>query len=166
MSAFHNSWLCATALLQVAAGHLRLVSRGSTVADRARIAHPRRMNAHELGFASFLAEPGQRRMRELLQLGPKKRDKVRALLDHSVRLDPRFAQPLRIVDAEHVLQRLGAPDSCFLVSGDSRLDGREMRLGDALREIGHPYGGFISCIPAKLGFFAYEDGHDCYLLQR
>jgi hypothetical protein len=123
------------------------------------------MNEHERGFTTFLAEPGQRRMRTLLELGLKKRDKVRALLDHSVSLDPRYTQELRTGAADALL-RHGAPKTCFVISGDDTLDGREMALEEALNAVGYPYGGFISCIPAKLGLYVYENGNPTYLLKR
>lgn len=123
------------------------------------------MNDHEFGFTTFLAEPGQRRIRTLLELGGKRRKEVRALLDHSVRLDQRFAQELH-GDAEDVLRKLGAPTTCFVISGNEDLDGREMPLGQALRVVGPTYGGFVSCIPGKLGYYMYEDAKSGYLLKK
>lgn len=130
------------------------------------------MNEHELGFPSFLAEPTQRRIRTLLELGPKRRRDVRALLDHSVRLDRRFAQHLdgasdsaRLVEA--ALDRLGAPKTCYLISADEALDGQEMSLSDALNAVETGYfGTFVSCIPGKLGYFKYEDAKSAYLLKK
>jgi hypothetical protein len=130
------------------------------------------MNDHELGFTSFLAEPVQRRVRTLLELGPKRRKQVRALLEHSIMLDPRYAQPLagREASAQSVQQMLrshGAPPTCYLISADEKLDGREMPLRDAVDAVaGSLFGGFISCIPGKLGYFEYEDIQSGHLLRR
>jgi hypothetical protein len=57
------------------------------------------MNEHERGLLAFLAEPTKRRMEKLLELGKKRRGDVRDLLDHSVRLDPRFCEAITGSDA-------------------------------------------------------------------
>lgn len=130
------------------------------------------MNDHELGFTTFLAEPTQRRVRTLFELGPKRRKDVRALLDHAVQLDGRYAQHLHGSDAsagsvEAALRKYGAPKTCHVISADEALDGQEMQLSDALEMVGASYfGAFISCIPGKLGYFEYEDMKSAYLLER
>ncbi len=130
------------------------------------------MNDHELGFTTFLAEPTQRRVRTLFELGSKRRKDVRALLDHAVQLDRRYAQHLQGRDAsarsaEATLRKYGAPKTCYLISADAALDGQEMQLSDALDTIGASYSGaFISCIPGKLGYFEYEDMKSAYLLKK
>lgn len=130
------------------------------------------MNEHERGFLDFLAEPTKRRMATLLELGGKRRREVRALLDHSVRLHPLSCKHLngREADASSVaatLRKLGAPPTCFVVSADSDLDGREMPLVDALNAIiAKGNGAFVSCIPGRLGFYEYEDMKSSYLLSR
>jgi hypothetical protein len=130
------------------------------------------MNEHELGFTTFLAEPTQRRLRTLLELGPRRRKDVRALLDHAVQLDGRFADHLQGSDAfasavEAALRKYGASGACYLISADEALDGQEMRLSDALNAVGASYyGAFISCVPGKLGYFEYEDSKSAYLLKR
>lgn len=130
------------------------------------------MNDHELGFTAFLAEPMQRRVRTLLELGPKRRKDVRALLDHAIRLDPRYAQHLIGSDAfgssvEELLRKYGAPNNCYLISADEVLDGREMLLSEALNAVGASFfGAFISCIPGKLGYFEYENMKSAYLLKK
>jgi len=130
------------------------------------------MNEHELGFTTFLAEPTQRRVRTLLELGTKRRKDVRALLDHSVQLDLRYAHHLEGNHAsarsvEAVLRKYGASDTCYLMSADEALDGQEMLLSDALHTVGGSFSGaFISCIPGKLGYFEYEDMKSAYLLKK
>lgn len=132
----------------------------------------RSMNAHERGFLDFLAEPTKRRMGTLLELGGKRRRDVRALLDHSVRLHPPSSKHVTGSEADAssvaaTLRKLGAPPTCFVVSADSDLDGREMPLGDALNAIiGKGNGAFVSCIPGRLGFYEYEDTKSSYLLSR
>ena len=130
------------------------------------------MNEHELGFTSFLADPIQRRVRTLLELGPKRRKDVRALLDHGVTLDRRYAHHLQGSQASarsiaEALRKHGAPDTCYLISADAELDGREMALSDAVEAVsGSFHGGFVSCLPGKLGYFEYEDMKSAYLLNR
>ena len=60
------------------------------------------MNDHERGFLQFLADPGRRRMQSLLELGPKRRADVRAMLDHAILLDDRHATLLQGEEASAV----------------------------------------------------------------
>ena len=130
------------------------------------------MNDHERGFLAFLAEPTKRRMETLLELGEKRRPDVRGLLDHSVRLDPRFCQHLTGSEAfsgpvEAMLLTRRAPSTCYVLAANSDLDGREMPIAEALNAIvGMGSGAFISCIPGRLGFFEYETTKSSYLLSR
>jgi len=130
------------------------------------------MNDHELGFLQFLAEPGRRRMQTLLELGPRRRRDVRALLDHAIVLDDRHATHLAGEDAsmakvEALLRRHGAPETCFVISSDKRMGGREMPLGEALAALaGSDSGTYLSCVPGRLGYFQYEDVRSAYLLRR
>lgn len=129
------------------------------------------MNAHELGFTTFLAEPSQRRLRTLLELGDKRRRDVRALLQHAVRLNPRYCEHLSGASAsadsiEALLRARGAPDICFVISADSDLDGREMGLAEALAAInGSSDGEFVSCIAGRLGYYEYEDIDSSFILE-
>jgi hypothetical protein len=130
------------------------------------------MNAHELGFTAFLAEPSQRRMRTLLELGEKRRKDVRALLHHAVKLDPRYCQHLSGASAfpgpvEQLLRACGAPDSCFVISANPELDGRKMPLAEGLDAIsGSSDGAFVSCIAGRLGYYEYEDMRSSFVLQK
>ena len=130
------------------------------------------MNEHELGFTTFLAEPTQRRVRTLLELGSKRRKDVRELLNHAVTLDRRYARHLdgNETSARSIVNKLrkhGAPETCYLISADAALDGREMALEDAVDAVSGSFaGGFVSCIPGKLGYFDYEDMKSAYLLKK
>lgn len=94
-----------------------------TMADPTPLLHP-----HEAGFLAFVPEPARRRIGALLDAGAKRRQQVRALLDHGVRLDPRFAELLTgrahmhgaIVDR---LRRHGAPEQVTILSACATLDG-------------------------------------------
>ena len=122
------------------------------------------MNPHELGF-TFLAEPGRRRFRTLFEMGPRKRSKLRALLDHHVQLDPRYAQKLAS-GALDALRSHGAPENCHVISSDPSLDGLDMPLDEAFLTLEPQGGGFLSCIPGRLGYFAFEDLGETYLLRK
>ena len=130
------------------------------------------MNAHELGFPDFLAGKSQRRVRTLFELGPKRRKDVRALLDHAIELDPRYCRHLTGSESlasavDQLLRSLGAPETCFVISANENLDGREMLLADAVAAVSGGYSGaFLSCIPGKLGYFEYEDIKSAYLLRK
>lgn len=130
------------------------------------------MNDHELGFLRFLAEPGRRRTQTLLELGDRRRSDVRAMLDHAIMLEGRHATHLEgeaasASNVEALLRKLGAPRTCFVISSDTRMDGRELPLSDALvGVVGSGFGTFLSCVPGKLGYFEYEDSRSAFLLQR
>ena len=70
--------------------------------------------------------------------------------------DPPSAQNPQAV--AKLLRQKGAPDSCFVVSEDSRIDSKQMPLLAALEQvIGYGMGTLISCIPGKLAYFEDED---------
>lgn len=129
------------------------------------------MNDHERGFPAFLAEPSKRRIQTLLELGEKRRRDVRFLLDHDVRLDPRFSQHLKGSEAqapfvEAMLRKRGAPPICYVLASNSDLDGREILLSVALNTLIGGFGAFVSCIPGRLGYYQYEDAKSSFLLSR
>lgn len=130
------------------------------------------MNPHEQGFLAFLAEPTRRRVATLLERGDKRRADVRALLDHAIRLEPRFARRLDGADTfsqaiERLLREQGAPATCHVLSAGRALDGREMPLTEALAAIvGRENGAFVSCLPGRLGVYIYESPGPSYLLSR
>ena len=146
--------------------------KADIVESRVAVRHHRHMNDHERGFLAFLAEPTRRRMETLLELGPKRRRDARALLDHSLRLDPRYCQHLTgretsSVSVEAMLRKKGAPADCYILAANGFVDGREMPLGEALEHIvGMGGGAFVSCVPGRLGFYEYEDVKSSYLLSR
>jgi hypothetical protein len=130
------------------------------------------MNEHERGFVEFLAEPSQRRVLTLLELGQKRRRQLLSLLHHAVVLEPRYRQHLAGADAfpgpiECMLLARGSPPTCFVLGGDSDLDGREAPLRVALDAVcGMGNGAFVSCIPGRLGFYEYAEMKSSYLLVR
>jgi len=101
---------------------------------------------------------------------PKKRKKFLHELAHFKALDPRyrFEIPKRVHGAEQIgalLVEKGAPPSCWVTSESSALDGKEMSLLEALREVvGYQMGTFLSCLPGKLAYF--EDEENRWILER
>jgi hypothetical protein len=104
-----------------------------------------------------------KRHRYIELLGSRKvREKVRLSLDHFGDLDPgrcnkvppQDQTPARIAT---LLRALGAPATCYILSSNSNLDGREMELAAALEEIvGYGSGSFVCCIPGRLAYFEGE----------
>jgi hypothetical protein len=130
------------------------------------------MNDHELGFLQFVLPPQKRRIRTLFELGEKRRREITSLLHSPVRLDPRYVLKLAggeqfPSDVEQRLRGLGAPDECYVLGGGADIDGRFIRLGDALDEVMSSSNGvFVSCRPGKLGYFEYEHANGGRILRR
>jgi hypothetical protein len=80
-------------------------------------------------------------------LGEKRRREIRSVLHNAIKLDPKYVLELTGGEqfsgvVEKKLRALGAPEECYAI-GPSNLDGRFMRLGDALGELmGLGNGGF------------------------
>ncbi len=127
------------------------------------------MNHEEELVKAFFAPTKRERYLEMVAK-PKKRRKFLSELAHFKALEPRYcyAVPKTEHGADQIaafLARKGAPRSCWVTSEDSRLDGREMPLVDALREVvGRQTGTFLSCVPGRLAYF--EDEEDRWILER
>lgn len=57
-----------------------------------------------------------------------------------------------------MLKKEGAPDSCYVLSIDAEIDGKEMLLCDALKRAVGLGPALISCIPGKLAYLESEQG--------
>jgi hypothetical protein len=130
------------------------------------------MNHHEEQFARAFVVP--RKRERYLTLLKSKRGRAKLLngFNHFPGLDPRYATLLPSnqqsdSSIESLLRRKGAPETCYVMSDNRDIDGREMLLSDALaRTVGFCVGTFISCLPGKLGYFELEDLGERYILQR
>jgi hypothetical protein len=95
-----------------------------------------------------------------------------AKLAHLADLDVRFAQPVRKQDAtadgiERLLKAAGAPSTCYVLSENAEIDGRELELRQALdMVVGGGMGTFLSCVPGRLAYFEGEEPQSRYLLRR
>src|ERR1043166_4396112 len=130
------------------------------------------MNSHEEQFArSFIIAKKRDRYLALLE---SKRGRAKLLdgFNHCHDLDPRYATlipPNQQSDSsiESLLRRKGAPETCYVMSDNRDIDGREMSLSDALTEtVGMGAGTFISCLPGKLGYFELVVLSERYILER
>jgi len=122
-------------------------------------------------IAAFVAPTKRSRLRSLLRL-PRRRRQVLEQLAHFRSLDPRWVVPIASSDQhanriEAILRSRGAPESCYVVSENTALDGQELKLGDAISQVvGLGMGTLISCIPSRLAYFEGEGPSDRCLLQR
>ena len=129
------------------------------------------MSPDKAFFEAFVTPNKKKRYSELLS---KKagREKIRLALDHFKDLDPRFSYKLRPSEQTpegiwRNLKTLGAPPTCYIMSCDGNLDGREMDLLKALQEIvGIGCGALLSCIPGVLGYFESEEPGERYICHR
>jgi hypothetical protein len=129
---------------------------------------------HEQGvIKAFVLQKKQERFLTFLSMS-KTRKKLTQELADSRCFDPRFATPIpwnvdpnRGVWQRHVqgienihglLKAKGAGKSCWAISEDSTLDGKEVDLESVLEEvIDNQMGTILSCLPGKLALFASED---------
>lgn len=104
---------------------------------------------------------------------PKNRKKLTLELAHFRWFDMRFATALAwkvdpklklaqrhsqgIENIARLLKSKGAPETCWAISEDRDLDGKELKLEAALEDtIGRGVGTILSCIPGKLAIFTGE----------
>jgi len=130
------------------------------------------LNTHEYEFARNFILP-EKRTRYLSLLESKSgRKKIVNGFNHCRDLDPRFTSriPGNQSSAESIkamLRQKGAPDSCYVMSDNPDIDGREMPLTEALsKTVGMDAGTLVSCIPGKLAYFEMEGFDGRYILLR
>jgi len=89
-------------------------------------------------------------------------------LNHAPGLKPEHASWLSSnADISAQLKQKGAPETCSIISNSSRLDGKSMRLEEAIEEVQRDgWGSILICIPGKLGYYYGESGERRALLTR
>jgi hypothetical protein len=118
---------------------------------------------------AFTLPQRQSRYLELLA-NPKRRRDVTRELAHFKHLDMRFVVPIPPSQRGHdgilrLLKDKGARDTCYAVSEDDELDGKELLLSESLKRIvGYEMGTFLSCLPGRLAYF--EDEDERWILER
>jgi len=114
-----------------------------------------------------------KRPRLLFILGnPKRRREGLNRMAHFDGLDPRWCH--RIVQSQQLptairkaLRARGAPETCYVISEDSRIDGSFLPLAEALETIVDSFcGGFLSCIPGTLAYFQTETPGERFILEK
>jgi hypothetical protein len=129
------------------------------------------VNGEEDLLARFFVSTKRERYVEMIS-NPKKRQKFVRELAHFKSLDPRYLvsipptqqRPEAIASA---LMQKGAPQFCWVTSENQEIDGRQMLLADALKEVvGRQMGTIISCVPGRLAFFEGEEPGARWILER
>ena len=129
------------------------------------------MNHEEELIRSFFMPTKRQRYLDFVAK-PKTRQKFLRELAHFKSLDPRYLLTIppnrqHAKEIALILTQKGAPHSCWVTSEDTRLDGKEMPLSEALREVvGRQMGTFLSCIPGRLAYFEGEDMGSRWILER
>ena len=129
---------------------------------------------------AFISRDKQERFLTFLSR-PKSRKKFTQELAHFRWFDPRFAAAIPwkvdpnlglwqrhvqgIENVHRLLKSKGAGKTCWAMSADANLDGKELELESVLeRVIDSDTGTILSCLPGRLGFFSGED--EKFLLAR
>lgn len=128
------------------------------------------MNPHEEMFVRSFVVPDKRNRYLSLLDSERGRKKILAGFHHCRDLDSRFSQRIpnnqqSAQSIEALLKSHRAPRTCYVMSEDASLDGKEIDLSAALSEIvGMDAGALVSCIPGKLAYFEMEGPGARYLL--
>ena len=83
-------------------------------------------------------------------------------VDPSLKLQDRYLQGIEKV--VQILRSRGAGPTCWAISTASSLDGRELDLAFAIRQVGGGNATILSCLPGKLAYF--QDEYESLLLAR
>jgi hypothetical protein len=126
---------------------------------------------HEkLLIENFVCKERQERYLSLI-LTKKGRSKLRRYIAHFKDLDGKFIQEANRLKTSHELENLlksmGAADICYVISENSKYDGKSMNLSEVtnlLFNSGIAY--FLSCVPGKLVYYEGEETNQKFLLLR
>ncbi|MFA5982399.1 MAG: hypothetical protein WC782_00105 [Methylococcaceae bacterium] len=119
-------------------------------------------NHENLFVNAFISNKQKQRISYLLK-SKKGRQKIKALLPHSLEFDSKSIHkiPDNKQTAENIYALLvskNAPDICYLISEHTSFDGKIMQLEEALNKIvGSGVATIISCIPGELAYYEGED---------
>ena len=132
------------------------------------------ISEHEKATIRAFVVPDKQERLLLFATTPKNRKKFTSELPHFRWFDKRYAQPMKwnvdpklklwdrhvqgITNVVQTLRSKGAGQTCWAMSEDAELDGREMDLEGALRAVvGRGIGTILSCIPGRLAYYEGED---------
>ena len=121
---------------------------------------------HDQGvIKAFVLQKKQERFLTFLSKSKTRKKLTQELADFRC-FDPRFATPIPwkgvpgIENVHSLLKAKGAGRTCWAISEDSTLDGKEVDLESVLEKvIDNQMGTILSCFPGKLALFASEDAH-------
>jgi len=121
----------------------------------------------EATVRAFIAPARRRRYLEFLA-SPKRRRRFLDRLNHCRDIDERFATSIRSnVDVAALLRQRGAPETCYVISDTSEIDGQRLGPEEAIERSGSAlWGTLISCIPGKLAYYYDECGARRMVLER
>lgn len=130
------------------------------------------LTEREIAIFEAFTVPSKRERYSVLLRTRKGRMKVRLSLDHFGDLDLRYCTKVPATERtpsriSALLRRLGAPDSCYVLSSNEEIDGHELKLEDALgRVMGRGCGTFICCVSGRLAYFEGETPGERYVCKR
>lgn len=99
---------------------------------------------------------------------PSRRRAMLDRLNHCRDLDERYARRLPSnADVAAELRRRGAPATCYVLSDAEAIDGRTLKLEDAISAAeSEGWGTILSCVSGKLAFYYDECGERRMILER
>lgn len=128
------------------------------------------MNIHEEKFvSSFVLREKRGRYLEFLP-SEENRWKITSRFDYpddfntelATQIPPSQQRPDAVLS---ILKQAGAGEFCWILSDCSDIDGKQMRLADAIRDHLYQEGTFFSCIPGVLVLYSGEDINDIQLFR-
>ena len=124
---------------------------------------------HEQSLTAFVKRNKRDRYSEILS-NPRLRQKFTEALVHFDDFDPKFRLPFSSdkLFADNIafeLQKRHSPQIIHVISEDPSIDGKDMLLVEALRQVvGRGMGTVLSCLPGRLIFVETED--ERFILER
>ena len=113
----------------------------------------------ETQFVNAFIAPNRRERYVFMLSNSKRRQRLLDQLHHCRDIDPEVAKspPSDECIVAH-LRKLGAPDSCYVISTDATHDGNCLPLETVFAEYVSGHAMLISCVPGVLGCFVDEYG--------
>jgi hypothetical protein len=143
--------------------------------QRRRLAdtRPQHGRSHEEGLLNFVAARYRARFSELLKKVAAGRPPGslagggRYRINHFGWWDYEYASSTKGLGPEEVavrLRELGAGETCWVISESREIDGVELPLSVALREVWEPWeASIVSCTPGRLAYY-HDNDEDEYLI--
>ena len=125
------------------------------------------MEVEDIFVNTFVVREKRSRYAQLLSK-PKTRAKILDRLNHAFDYDRRLAFNMpNQSDIESHLRSKGAPTVCHVIADAHALDGKEVSLQDAVRELwGHGFGYILVCLPDRLAFYQPEAPSEPVVLEK